>query len=112
MSNTNEKIIEENDQYSTIFNKNEMLLMFSWKYVKGLSLDDFQKGITECAIQCKECRPHYAVIDASVLDQHSPAVAWLHGQISNAQNEDRLITIKLKIERRTTFRLFFWFLLL
>jgi len=62
--------------------------MFNWRYVEGLSVIDFQKGITGFAFVCKEYKPNYAVIDASELDQNSPAVAWLHGHISNSEKED------------------------
>jgi len=84
----NEKIIEENSQYTFLFNKEEMVFMFRWKFVDGLDVDYFEKGITAFALLCKEYKPRYAVIDASELDQNSPAVAWLHGRISNTQEED------------------------
>lgn len=84
----NGKIVEESSQYSITLNEDKTALIFSWQYIKGLSINDFQKGISEFAVECNNHKPNYAVIDASNFDQDSPAIAWLQDRITNSQKEN------------------------
>lgn len=88
MSLENGSLIEENDQYRFVQSADKRALLFEWKHIDGLGIDDFRKGITEFASQCKIHRPVYAVIDAAALDQSSPAVAWLRAQDTGAGREE------------------------
>jgi len=55
-------------------------LLFTWKHIEGLSVDDMANGITEFANQCKAIKPGRAVIDARQLDPNCAALAWVSGQ--------------------------------
>ena len=88
MSVQNGKLLDENDAYSFVLSEDKQVLLFNWKHVKGLSVQIFQKGISEFAGQCKTHKPAHAVIDASALDQGSPAVAWLRSQSTDTDAEE------------------------
>ncbi len=87
MSLKNESVIDENSQYRFALTEDKQALLFKWKRVEGLSAWDFRKGITEFAAQCKKRKPTRAVIDATELDQSSPAVAWLRAQNADTNEE-------------------------
>ena len=87
MSMKNGRMIDENSQYSFLLSEDKQALLFNWKPIKGLSAQDFRKGIAEFAGQCKKHRPTRAVIDATALDQGSPAVAWLRAKNTDANEE-------------------------
>lgn len=88
MNYKNGTIIEENDQYRFILSEDNSVLMFDWKHIKGLVVENFQSGIIEFAAQCKLHKPTRAVIDAVELDQNSPAVAWLRGKNTDKAKDD------------------------
>ena len=90
MSYNDKNVLIENEQYCFSEYEDKSLLLFEWRYVEGLSIMDFRKGITEFADQCRLVKPTYAVIDAAKLDQSSPAVAWLRSQDTNKQEEKYL----------------------
>lgn len=74
------QLIEENDHYSITLDEENEALVFSWKHVAALSIQDMQNGIAEFAGQCRTQRPAHAVIDARKLDADSPARAWVSSQ--------------------------------
>lgn len=63
-------------------------LILDWHRVNGLKPEDFRTGILDFARHCDTHSPAHAVIDATDLDQDSPAVAWLRGQPVNGEVED------------------------
>jgi len=75
MSLNNGNTIEENKQYSFVLAGDKATLMFIWKPIEGLVVEQFQRGISGFAVQCKTHKPSRVVIDAAALDQGSPAVA-------------------------------------
>lgn len=77
--------ITENEAYSFTRLENEQALLFTWKHVPGLEVAVFRTGIVEFAKLCAELRPQKGIIDATKLDQESPAVAWLRGQSATAE---------------------------
>lgn len=87
MSLKNGSMIVENSHYSFVLSEDKQALLFNWKRVEGLSVPDFRKGIAEFAGQCKKHKPTRAVIDATKLDQGSPAVAWLRAQNADTGEE-------------------------
>lgn len=87
MSMKNGRKIFENNQYSFVLSEDQQALLFDWKHVKGLSAQDFRKGIADFAGQCKKHKPARAVIDATQLDQTSPAVAWLRAKNADTNEE-------------------------
>jgi hypothetical protein len=87
MSLKNGSMIDENSHYSFVLSEDKQALLFNWKHVEGLSVQDFRRGIAEFADQCKKHKPTRAVIDATELDQGSPAVAWLRAQNIDTDEE-------------------------
>ena len=87
MSLKNVSMIDENSHYSFVLSEDKQTLLFSWKPIAGLSAQDFRRVIAAFADQCKKYRPTHAVIDATALDQTSPAVAWLRAQNIDAEEE-------------------------
>lgn len=81
-------LIEENEQYSFVLFDDRRVLLFSWKHIKGLVVENFQQAIARFAAECAARRPVHAVIDAVALDQGSPAVAWLRGHHRDNHIED------------------------
>lgn len=73
-------IITKNDAYSFTKLETEKTLLFTWKHVPGLEIDIFKSGIVEFAKLCSEFLPKKGIIDATKLDQESPAVTWLRGE--------------------------------
>jgi hypothetical protein len=88
MTMENGKLIADNAQYRFVQSVDKKSLLFEWKHVAGLSTQDFRNGIDAFAQQCKEHKPNYALIDASLLDQSSPAVSWLRAQQLAGERED------------------------
>ncbi len=88
MSLESGKAIEENERYSFVLAEDKASLMFIWKHIEGLVVEQFQGGISGFAAQCRTHKPARAVIDAAALDQGSPAVAWLRGQNTDTGRED------------------------
>jgi len=84
----NEITIEQNQLYDFRLIEGKSILMFIWKHSAGLSVQDFQEGIVKLATHCKTYKPARVVIEATELDQGSPAIAWLRGQNSDADIED------------------------
>ena len=82
------KQLEDNEAYQFELSEDLKTLMFTWKRVEGLSVAVFQKAILEFAQLCRTHGPAYAVIDATALDQASPAVTWLRSQDSAQERED------------------------
>lgn len=66
----------------------EKTLLFSWKHVAGLEIALFKEAIQAFAETCLEHRPKKAAIDATLLDQQSPAVSWLRGNRNDENDED------------------------
>lgn len=87
--NSNDDItIEQNALYHFRLIGDKSVLMFAWKYSAGLSVQKFKDGIITIASHCKTYTPARVVIEASELDQNSPAVAWLRGNTSDTDVED------------------------
>ena len=74
------QLTEDNNHYRITLDKENEALVFSWKHVAALSIQDMQNGIAEFAGQCSTRRPARAVIDARKLDPDSPARAWVSSQ--------------------------------
>lgn len=72
------KTIKENKQYT--ISQSGSNLVFTWKQVTDLSIEDMAKGIIEFAGQCKNHQPDHALIDARLLNPKSPAIGWVSGQ--------------------------------
>lgn len=87
MSLGNEKTLSDNDQYSVVSIEDRNTLLFSWKSVEGLSVQIFRDGIIALADECRTHKPDRVVIDASALDQSSPAVAWLRGGTNDTEED-------------------------
>ena len=87
MALANGDLVEQTAQYAFIAIEDGTGLLFDWKHVQGLGIADFQRGIAAFAAQCRARRPAHPVIDASRLDQGSPAVAWLRGQTDGSDEE-------------------------
>lgn len=88
MTLENAHSIEDIAQYRISQSADKKTLLFEWKPVAGLKTQEFRKGISAFARQCENRRPVYAVIDASKLDQSSPAVSWLRAQRLEEERED------------------------
>lgn len=82
------KLIANNEQYRFVQSADTKTLLFEWKHIAGLKTHDFRNGIAAFAEHCKVHEAAYAAIDASLLDQDSPAVAWLRGQDVAEETED------------------------
>ncbi len=80
--------LERNEAYGFNLTEDGKVLLFTWYHVPGLSVALFQSGITDFARRCKAHKPSYAVINASALDQNSPAVAWLRSHAAESEVED------------------------
>lgn len=82
------KTISEHAHYRIIQSNDGAELFFDWKNIPGISIADFKSGVAEFARQCEVHKPKSAVIDATKLDQSSPAVAWVTGRQKFANEED------------------------
>lgn len=82
------KTVANNEQYRFVQSADKGTLLFEWKHVAGLKPQDFRRGIVAFADLCKVHKPACAAIDASLLDQSSPAVAWLRAQDVAGEAED------------------------
>ncbi len=81
-----QKTIEDNGQYTISQSGSD--LVFTWKYVAGLSIKDMASGIKSFATHCKSLKPHRAVIDARQLDPKSPGLGWVSGQQKFEEQEE------------------------
>ena len=73
-----ENIIRESEQYTISQAGSD--LIFTWKYIAGLSIKDMANGIQDFAMLCRSHKPRRAIIDARQLDQNSPGLKWVGGK--------------------------------
>lgn len=84
----NEMTVENHPHYSIVLRADKKALVFNWKQVVELSLQDFRKGVAEFAGQCKTHKPSAAVIDARQLDPNGVAVGWVSGRKKSPDEEE------------------------
>lgn len=87
MGMENGQLLEDNGHYEFVLAEDRNTLLFGWKYVEGLSTEDFRRGISEFAERCRTHKPARAAIDARALDQRSPAMSWLRAQDTDTREE-------------------------
>ncbi len=80
-------LFKDHDQY-TFARLAENALLFTWKHVPGIGLEDFRNGIVAFADECKTERPGRAVVDARQLDPNSAAMGWVSGQVTPPNEEE------------------------
>ena len=73
-------VLEDGDQYRIVLASDKKTVRFDWKYVEGIGVQDFGRGIATFAAQCRTHKPTRAVIDARKLDPKSDALSWVSGQ--------------------------------
>lgn len=78
--------IEDNNYYTFSKVTTDTALLFTWKHVPNLEIQIFKNAIQKFANLCQIHHPEMAVIDAGSLDQESPAVKWLRGQETDAND--------------------------
>jgi len=76
----NGTVLDNGDQYRIVLASDEKTVLFDWKNVEGIGVQEFGKGIAAFAGQCRTHRPTRAVIDARKLDRNSDALSWVSGQ--------------------------------
>ena len=81
-----EKTLKEHEQYH--ISQSGQDLLFTWKFVAGLSIEDMAKGIVDFANYCNTHKPKRALIDARQLDPICPALGWVSGQQSFPDQEE------------------------
>jgi len=76
----NGTMLDNGDQYRIVLASDEKTLLFDWKNVEGIGVQDFSKGIATFAGHCRTHRPTLAVIDARKVDPDSDALGWVSGR--------------------------------
>ena len=84
----NGTVLADHNQYRIVLAPDQNALLFEWKRVEGMGLQDFRSGVAEFAGLCKTRQPTRALIDARQLDPSGTALAWVSGRETPAGEEE------------------------
>jgi len=76
----NGTLLANTDQYRIVLASDEKTVLFDWKHVEGIGVQEFGDGIATFAAYCGSHSPTLAVIDARKLDPKSDALSWVSGR--------------------------------
>ena len=77
---TDTKNIQNHAHYTISSLDNGQMLLFVWKQIADLSLENFKAGVASFANQCKKHRPKRIVFDARMLASHLDLIGWISGR--------------------------------